>query len=69
MTGDPNQLAEDLKTFAELAEQSSKQAGPVTAKTSLPLADTEKSKKLLDQYRQLGIERIVCALRYNTIEE
>lgn len=69
MTQSPDTLKADLEAFSELANQQGKSAGPVTAMTGLPLADSDKSRELLDQYRALGIERLVCALRYQNASE
>ncbi len=57
MVRDPEQLAEALADFK----------GPVTVMAGLPLADPGASRELLHRYAALGVERLVCALRYDTL--
>lgn len=69
MVRDPEQLAADLKTYDELAAAAGKTRGPVTVMAGLPAGDPVATAERLDQYRELATERLVCAVRYNTIEE
>jgi probable F420-dependent oxidoreductase len=66
---DPTSLHHDLEQFRELAEQATAAMGPVTAMAGLPLAEPGRARELLDQYRELGLERLVCAVRYQTLDE
>jgi probable F420-dependent oxidoreductase len=67
MVRDPEVLARDLETFRSLAATSGSSPGPVTVMAGLPLA--EPARALLCRYRELGVERVVCALRYDTAAE
>lgn len=68
MAGKPEHIAEDVKTYRELAARAGKTAS-VTVMTGLPLSDPEESAALLDAYRTLSVDRLVCALRYDTEKE
>lgn len=57
MVRSPEQLADALAGFD----------GPVTVMAGLPLEDVESSRKLLRRYSALGVERLVCAVRYETL--
>ena len=35
----------------------------------LPLADASRSRERLDAYREVGIERFVCGIRYQTVDD
>jgi probable F420-dependent oxidoreductase len=69
MARDPESLAADLETFAGLAREAGGSPGPVTAMAGLPLAEPERARRLLEAYADLGLERLVCALRYRTLDE
>jgi len=69
MARDPESLAGDLATFAELAAEAGGEPGPVTAMTGLALQEPERAAEQLRAYEALGIERLVCALRYDTLDE
>ncbi|MEZ5558017.1 MAG: TIGR03619 family F420-dependent LLM class oxidoreductase [Pseudomonadales bacterium] len=66
MARDPDSLAGDLTTFRELARGVGQTPGPVTVMTGLPLNDTARALDRARAYAALGIERLVCALRYDT---
>jgi len=36
---------------------------------TLPLADRAQSRKLCTHYRNLGVDRLICGVAYNTTEE
>jgi probable F420-dependent oxidoreductase len=69
MAREPQSLARDLKTFRTLAAEAGGTPGPVTVMAGLPLQDPTRARDLLHQYRDLDVERVVCALRYDTAEE
>jgi alkanesulfonate monooxygenase SsuD/methylene tetrahydromethanopterin reductase-like flavin-dependent oxidoreductase (luciferase family) len=69
MARDPETLAGHLAQFRELAEHQRTEAGPVTAMAGLPLGDPPAARALLDRYAQLGLERLVCAVRYQNLDE
>lgn len=69
MARDPESLQRDLDTFAALAQEAGVQPGPVTVMTGVPLGEPERARARLDAFAALGIERLVCALRYRTLED
>lgn len=69
MARNPESLEKDLTTFSELAREAGTQPGPVTAMAALPLAEPDRAQHLLQAYAALGLERLVCALRYRTLDE
>ena len=69
MGGDPERLAADMVTFRRLAEEAGGQAGPVTLMAPLPLSQPDDAAALLSRYAELGVERLVCALRYDTLDD
>jgi probable F420-dependent oxidoreductase len=69
MTRNPESLQGDLVTFAELAREAGTAPGPVTAMAGLPLAQPEQAHAHLEAYAALGVERLVHAVRYRSLEE
>jgi probable F420-dependent oxidoreductase len=68
MGGDPEQLAADLAVYDRLAAEQGRKRGSVTVMRPLP-PDEGEARQLLRQYRDLGVERVVAALRYDTLDE
>lgn len=66
---DPGSLARDLDQFRELASEANTTMGAVTAMAALPLDDRDRARDLIDRYTRLGLERLVCAVRYQTLDE
>lgn len=62
-------LARDLELFRQLASEQNAEPGPVTAMTTLPVNDPEESSALIQAYSALAIERLVCGVRYTSINE
>ena len=67
MASDPEKLARDMAAFRQLAETAGRAPGPVTVMASLPLDEPARSRELLLAYRGLGVERLVCAIRYDDL--
>ena len=68
MVGSPQKLADDLADFKSMATQAD-QPGLVTAMGGLNLGDPGAARADLDEYRALGVDRFVCGLRYETLDE
>ncbi|MEQ8860967.1 MAG: TIGR03619 family F420-dependent LLM class oxidoreductase [Pseudomonadales bacterium] len=68
MVRDPEALARDLELYRELARQAGGEPGPVTVMAGLPLDRPDDARGLLDRYRALGVERLICALRYADLD-
>jgi len=69
MVGDPAKLAEPVAQYHAMTSAAGKPRGSVTVMTALPLADTAAARALLDQYRMLEVDRVVCAIRYDDPDE
>jgi len=69
MARDPAGLAGGLKQFQTLATEAGTTPGPVTVMTGLPVDEPDRARALLGGYRALGVERLVCALRYSNLGE
>jgi probable F420-dependent oxidoreductase len=69
MGADPERLAGDISQFRALAEAAGAEPGPVTLMAPLPLDNRAQGSELIDRYAALGVERLVCAVRYDTLAE
>ena len=69
MGADPERLARDVAEFEALARASGTERGPITLMAPLPLAERDESNAMHERYAALGVERLVCALRYDTLAE
>jgi probable F420-dependent oxidoreductase len=69
MSADPDRLAADMAEFLRLAVEAGTEPGPVTLMAPLPLQQPDACTSLLERYAELGVERLVCALRYDTLPE
>lgn len=65
----PQDIAAALPDYRALTEAAGKPAGQITASARLPLADRAKCRALLDEYRELGVDRLVCGVPYDTVAE
>lgn len=69
MGADPERLARDMAQFSALAAAENRQPGPVNILRPLPLGSLDECRELLEAYSDLGVERFICALGYNTLTE
>ncbi len=69
MTRSPERLAPQLEQFKQLAREQGRAPGPVTVLTGVDTSDRQVAQETLVQYSALGIERLVCAMRYNSLSE
>lgn len=66
---DIDKLEADIDRFQHMAAERDKAAGPVTVMAGLPLDDPGRAKDALARYSDLGIERLVCGMRYDAVDE
>ena len=66
---EPDQLEAPMKRYSELCAAQGKTPGGVTLMRGLPVDDPPRCLDIRDSYRDLGVERLVCAVRYDTAEE
>ncbi len=65
----PEDIASALPEYRDLTEAAGKPPGQITVLTRLPLADQSQSRELCERYRSLGVDRLVCGMTYDTLEE
>ncbi len=63
----PDQLRDDINTYRHMAEEAGKTA-TVTVMAALP-EDAAGARALRDGYGELGVDRLVCAVRYETLPQ
>ncbi len=68
MANNPSKLAEPIQTYRHLTDALGKPRGNVTVMTGLPLDDPATSRQTLDAYREMGVDRLVCAMRYTDVD-
>lgn len=68
MAREPAQIAESVAQYRKLTDDLGRPRGNVTVMTGLPLADVSVSQVMLASYRDMGVDRLVCALRYSDVD-
>lgn len=68
MAKTPEQLAGPIATYRSMGEAAGKPTS-VTVLTGIALDDAGAARAQLAAYAELGVERLVCALRYDTVDE
>lgn len=61
---DPETLAPHIRDYRALTDAAARPPGHVTVLTGLPLDDQKRAQETLDRYADVGVERVVCAVRY-----
>jgi len=69
MAKNPAQIAEAVREYRHLTDALGKPRGSVTVMTALPLDDRSVCNAMLDDYRALAIDRVVCAINYADVDE
>ncbi len=69
MARSAEKLAPALAQFAQLADQAQRKPGPVTVLTGIDSNNPSVAAEQLLGYHTLGVERTVCAMRYDTLEQ
>jgi len=65
----PESLAPELASYREIAAAAGNPSARVTVMTALPLKAPAEAADLVAQFAGMGVERLVCALRYDTVGE
>lgn len=68
MARSPAQIEGAMAQYRQLTDSLGKPRGDVTVMTGLPLTDEAASRQLLGAYRELGVDRLVCAIRYSDVQ-
>mgnify|MGYP001201825499 CR=1 FL=1 len=66
---EPESVPELRAQYHGYCERAGRAAGSITIMSGLPLADVSRSRARLDAYRDVGIERFVCGIRYQTVDD
>ena len=66
---EPERVGELRAEYDGYCERAGRASGSITVMGGLPLADLSRSRSRLDAYREAGIERFVCGMRYQTVED
>ncbi len=69
MARQPAQIADDVALYHQLCRDAGKPPGSVSVMTSLPLDQPEAGREMLAEYEDMGVERIVCGMAYEALEE
>ena len=64
----PEQISAAVAEYRRLTESLNKPRGDVTVMTALPLADTQTARQVLTAYRDMGVDRLVCTIRYSDVQ-
>jgi hypothetical protein len=67
MTREPKQLEQPIADYRKMTQALGKPDGNVTVMSALPLSDEVAAREMLSAYRELGIDRLVCAIRYEDV--
>ena len=65
----PEDIASALPSYRALTEEAGKPPGQITASVRLPLADQAQTRDLLSEYKDLGVDRLVCGITYDTVAD
>jgi len=63
---EPSALAEAIVSYREITADLDRPPGRVTLMRGLPLDEPGRCQDLVGRYAELGVERLVCAIRYDT---
>lgn len=69
MVRDLGKLERALDLFRQLADSMGKAPGPVTVMGAVSSEKPEKARRTLEVLDGMGIERLVCGIRYETADE
>ncbi len=65
----PEDLVAAKKQYLSLTDRHGKTPGTITLMTGIALEDIGRARDQVDAYRQAGVDRLVCAIRYRTYTE
>jgi len=65
----PTDIAGHLPRYRELTEAAGKPPGILNISARLPIDDLAKSRDHVAEYRELGVDRMVCGIAYETVDE
>ena len=69
MARQPDQIAADVAQYRRMCAAEGRPAGGVSVMTALPLDDVAASRDMLAQYREMQVNRLVCAISYTNVAQ
>ncbi len=69
MVRSPEDLDPWLDHYREETNRLDRPPGTITVMSGLPLHDREASLTALDEYQRRGVERFVCGVRYDDLDQ
>ena len=69
MSNRPEKLAAPISKYHQLTEDLGKPRGSVSVMMPLPLADPAAASQKLAALRDLQVDRVICAIRYDNVDE
>ena len=65
----PSDIVDHLPCYRELTSAAGKPPGLINISARLPLDDRGESQALVARYREIGVDRMVCSVNYETVDE
>ncbi len=65
----PDDVAAARRGYREATDRHGRPPGTITVMSAVPLHDHDAARRTIDAYRDAGIDRLVCAIRYKTYTE
>ena len=65
----PSDIVDHLLYYRELTNAAGKPPGLINISTCLPLDDIAQSQALVSRYREIGVDRMVCGIDYETVDD
>ena len=65
----PSDIVDHLPCYRELTSAAGKPPGLINISARLPLDDRGESQALVTRYREIGVDRMVCSVNYETVDE
>ena len=69
MARSPDDLERPIAQYRDLTRSLERPDGNVTVMTGLPTHDPVEASDLYERYADLGVDRLVCGVRYDTVAE
>ena len=65
----PNDIVDHLSPYRELTSAAGKPPGLINISAQLPIDEKGKSQALVARYREIGVDRMVCNVNYETLND
>ena len=65
----PNDIVDHLPLYRELTSAAGKPPGLINISAQLPIDEKGKSQALVARYREIGVDRMVCNVNYETLND